>query len=511
MVCSEGLVSVWSVPLLNADERKIIPGGPQPRNTLSRAAFPTGPAVNRKTAPNPRNGTQHALAVEIHKGGNVNSTSKTREQDEALPSPPSAKRRKLDHQASQVSPASSGQTDPLDRLSPHAISFHASQGVSRAPSRAPSASANSQASGLPMKRNGSFEYRKVEEMMDSKPKSKKQRRSDNQNYQADHKLLPSSPKRSSMSDPIDISGDESHITKTKPRAALRPTYQGTARQPPPTVNGTKSNSSRSLKDRVHPAQSPYFNQPGLPTPRANGNVKQKLISQNVSREKSPGLAQKFVATDGTRRGSDVNASSDADELQSAPTTVGQNADPGAVFTVKEMRLNSPSKHSSSTLKATPPMHDLTVLPPSTIKSDFSSSNAQSRNGGRPTRSAPRDQEAKPPWSVALAAISLPGALFTADDLGLVYDQKQGEYYIQRHGSAIRTPYSSLQIQPMKLNKILWERTGTKVRLESSRSGTEDNVLDLEFASERDLSDLLRRLQNSKSVPFSVVAKPGYVV
>lgn len=514
VACSETLVPVWSLILFNADGRKIIPRGPQPRNTLSRPPFSAGTAVNRKTVPNARGGTQHALAVEVHKGSNVNSTPKTIERDETLPTPPSAKRQKVDRQAS---PASSGQTDPLDQISPHAISFHASQGTNQRPSRAPSASANSQVSGLPavclvpMKRNGSFEYRKVEDMMDSKPKTKKQRRSDNRNHRADLDLLPSSPKRSSMSNPIDISGDESQTNHTNPKEASRPAYRGTARQPPLTVKETKSNTSRLLTE---PTQSPYFNKPRLPAPRANGNVKQKLIAQNSTREKSPGLAQQFVAVDGTRRGSDVNASSDADELQSAPTTVGQNADPDAVFTVRDMRSNSPSKHSSSsTLQTTSPRDELAICMPSTVKSDFASSNTiKSRNGGRSSRPMHPDQEAKPPWSVALAAISLPEDRSKNEDLGLVYDERLNEYYIQRSGSRIRTPHNSLRIQPQKLNRILWEQAGVRVRLESSRSGTEDNVLDLEFVSERDVQDLLCRLQESK--PHSllkVISRTRYVM
>ena len=344
--------------------------------------------------------------------------------------------------------------------------------------------------------------------MDSKPKSKKRRQGDNRKHHANLDLLPSSPQRLSMSIPIDISGDESQITSTNSKEASRPTYRGTARQPPPTSNGTRANTSKSLKERANPTQSPHFNKPGLPAPRSNGNVKQKLVSQNSTREKSPGLAQKFVAADGTRRGSDVNASSEADELQSAPTTVGQNADPDAVFTAKDMRPNSPSKHSSSTLKATSSTDDLAVLAPSTIKSDFPSSNTKSRNGGRPSRPVLLDKEAKPPWSVTLAAISLPGRLYRNEDLGLVYDEKQKDYHIRERGERIQTRHSSLRIQPPKLLKIMWEKNGVRVRLESSRSGTEDNVLDLEFASERDVQDLLHRLQNSKAL--SVHSKNEYV-
>lgn len=346
--------------------------------------------------------------------------------------------------------------------------------------------------------------------MDSNPKSKKQRHNDNRNYPGDHVLLPSSPqKRSSMSNPIDISGDESQTNNTKSTEALRPAYRGTARQPPPISNGTKSNTSESLKERARPTQSPYFDKAGLAANRANGNAKQKLSTRTLHREDSPGLAHKFVAADGRRRGSDVNASSDVDELQSAPTTVGQNADPDAVFTVKEMRSNSPSKHSSSTLKASTPSDDFATYAPSTIKSDFPSSNPKSQHSGRTTHPAPLDQEANPPWSVALAAISFPGRLYKNDDLGLVHDPKQKEYYIQRQGFMIESSHSTLRIRPQKLVKVLWENPGKRVRLESSRSGTEDNVLDLEFKVERDVSSLLQKLQDSK--PFAVIGKSRYVI
>lgn len=506
MVCLERLVPLRLATLSYADGRKIVPGGPQPRNTLSRSTFATGSGINGKTAPNPRGETQHALAVELHKGSNVHSVSNAYESDEFLPTPPSAKRRKLDRQAS---PASSDQTDPLDQISPHAISFHTSQDISHHPSRAPSASAISQASNHPLKRNGSFEYRKIERMMDSNPKPKKQRHSENRNYAANHTLLPLSPqKRSSMSNPIDISGDESQPTKAKSQAASHSSYRGTARQPPPTSNGIKSNTSETFKERAKLTQSPYFDKARPNTNRANGNVKQTIGTLTLSKESSPGLAKKFVAADGRRRGSDVNVSSDADELQSAPTTVGQNADPDAVFTVKEMRSNSPSKQSSMTLKASTPTDNLAIWPPSTVKSDFVGSNARSRSSGRPTRPVPNEQEAKPPWSVPLAAISFPGELFKNDDLGLVYDPKQEEYYIQMQGSPIKIGNNSLRIRPQKTVKVLWEMSGKKIRLESSRSGIEDNVLDLELALERDILILLENLQTSNS--FQVIGKSRYV-
>ena len=507
MLCSERLVPIRPATLSCADGRKIIPGGPKPKNTLSRSSFATGSGVNGKTAPNTGGKNQPTLAVEIHKGSNVHSVSNAYERDEFLPTPPSAKRRKLDRQAS---PASSDETDPLDQISPHAISFHTSQDISHHPSRAPSASAISQASNHPLKRNGSFEYRKVERMMDSNPKTKKQRHSENRNYAANHALLPSSPqKRSSMSNPIDISGDESQPTKPNSQEVSHSAYRGTARQPPPTSNSIKSNTSESLKERAKLTKSPYFDKPRPNTNRANGNVKRNISTQNLTKESSPGLAQKFVAADGRRRGSDVNASSDADELQSAPTTVGQNADPDAVFTVKEMRSNSPSKQSSLTLKAGNPTDDLAIWPPSTVKSDFVGSNARSRSSGRPTRSVPNEQEAKPPWSVPLAAISFPGELFKNDNLGLVYDPKHEEYYIQMQGSPIKSGHNSLRIRPQKIVKVLWERSGKRIRLESSRSGIEDNVLDLELALERDIPSLLDKLQTSNS--FQVIGKSRYVV
>ena len=507
MLCSERLVPVRSTTISCADGRKIIPGGPQPRNTLSKSSFATGSGVHGKTAPNPRGKTQHALAVEIHKGDNVKSVSNAYERDEFLPTPPSAKRRKLERQAS---PASSDQTDPLDQISPHAISFHTSQNISHHPSRAPSASAISQASNHPLKRNGSFEYRKVERMMDSNPKTKKQRHSENRNYAANHALLPSSPqKRSSMSNPIDISGDESQPTKSNLQEASHSAYRGTARQPPPASNAIKTSTSETLKERAKPTKSPYFDKPRLNTNRANGDVKQNISTRSLTKESSPGLAQKFVAADGRRRGSDVNASSDADELQSAPTTVGQNADPDAVYTVKEMRSNSPSKQSSLTLKASTPTDDIAIWPPSNVKSDFVGSNARSRNSGRPTRPVPNEQEAKPPWSVPLAAISFPGELFKNDDLGLVYYPKQEEYYIHMQGSPIEIGHNSLRIRPQKIVKVLWEESGKRIRLESSRSGIEDNVLDLELALVRDVSMLLQKLQMSNS--FQVIGKSRYVV
>ena len=430
--------------------------------------------------------------------------SKTYERNETLPTPPSAKRRKLDRQAS---PASSDETDPLDQISPHAISFYAGKPTGQILSRAPSTTADSQTSGRTMKRSGSFEYRLVEALMDSNPKSKKQRHSDNRNYPADHVLLPSSPsKRPSTTNPIDISRDETRPTATILDEACHPRSRDTARQPTHIIKSLKSNTFNPLKARANRTQSPYFDKSTFPKTRENFNVEQKTSAQIFDRESSPGLASKFIAVDGTRRGSDINASSDADEIQSAPTTVGQNADPDAVFTVKEIHPSSPTKHSSSALRPSTPASDLPRLAPSIIKPSFASSNTK-RSSGRASCPRPQDQEAKPPCSVALAAISLPGNLLKDCDLGLVYDRKEQEYHVQLRGSTIRSTHSSLRIRPRKLVKVTWEKSGKRVRLESSRSGTEDNILDLELGFERDVPDLLKQIQ--KSYSFSVIGKSRY--
>ena len=344
--------------------------------------------------------------------------------------------------------------------------------------------------------------------MDSNPKTMRQRYNDNRNYQADHILLPSSPtKHSSISHPPDLSGDQpkSTIIDTSDQT-VRPVYRGTARQPPNIVNEIRSNTSKKLKERPGPIRSPYFDNDGSPRIRANGNVKEMKNAQLFNREHSAGLANKFVAVDGTRRGSDVHASSDADEIQSLPTTVGQNADPGAIFTVKEIRPNSPLRQSFSILTTNTDADEHSRLAPSIIKPSFTSSDAK-RSIGRPSRAAQQNKEAKPPWSVSLTAISLPPKLLKDDDLGLVYDQKQNEYYIQLRGSSITSTHGSLRIRPQKLVKVLWEQSGNRLRLESSRSGTEDNILDLEFAHERDITVLLERL--GKSGSLMIMGKSRY--
>lgn len=54
--------------------------------------------------------------------------------------------------------------------------------------------------------------------------------------------------------------------------------------------------------------------------------------------------------------------------------------------------------------------------------------------------------------------------------------------------------TSFRIQPDKLQTISWGTSGGKARFASSKSGSVDNVLDIEFRKEKDLSELVEKLQ-----------------
>lgn len=413
--------------------------------------------------------------------------------DELNLAQPSAKRQKTTH---PVSSPRSGLSDPLDQLPPDFIHF----GPNHSQSTNGALSIHSQGSGFQIKRTGTSvgslpEFKNVERMMDSNPKNRKNKRGkDSQTSKHDPKLLPSSPKSTSVNHPIDISGDDEVKEVDSIPAVIPPRrYQGTARNPPLTVSGIqKPNISKAHQSRSTEKRSPYFNS-STPTIDINGKAKQWSIqpaSQSLTGEPTERLAQQFVATDGKRRGSDVNMSSDVDELSAVNTTVGNRADPNAIFSAKNPHLDSNSKDSSSTVRVTSPTKEDGGLPPSTVKpSIFVNGEPKSQISTRPSRG--RLREEKPPWAIDVAAVRIGSRLCqVTDGLALVYDARSQTYGLRKEGKA-----TSFGIQPDKLLRIIFGNSGRKVRFESAKTQHEESTLDLEFRKEKDVKEVVDKLSN----------------
>ena len=388
---------------------------------------------------------------------------------------PSVKRQKTKHQPSSPS-SSSSMDDALDTMHPGSVNFgppSQSQNGSRAPS------AHSQGSGpsLQMRRsassNGSLqEYKRVESLMSSDPRStKRQRRRNSKNQQQNHDL----PGPSTISNPIDISGDDEMIMNSKPTTAPRVPHQGTMRKPPSTASAP--NTSKLLQGPSTGKQSPLFSQ----SSHVIGKMKQKLSQSMAGGEPDGMLAEKFVQIDGKRRGSDVNMSSDLDELQNGGDTVRHLAN---------SRQSSPIKGTTLTLKATPSTELSEGLPESNIKpTNWAKTEPKDRDDARARDIIGRVRERTPSWAIDIAAISYAGETINDTALGLVYNDTNRFYAVKCKGKP-----TSFRIQPDKLQTISWGTSGGKARFASSKSGTVDNILDIELRKEKDLSELVEKLQ-----------------
>ena len=393
---------------------------------------------------------------------------------------PSAKRQKTKHQ--QSSPSSSlSIIDPLDNEVPGSISFGTySQSASRAPS------VHSRRSSFQLRRSSSstgslHEHKNIERMMNSDPISKKRQRRLNNN----NSKLHSPSLNMSYSNPIDLSADDEDMdVDFVPPADSQVPYQGTMRKDDPTAR--HSFPSQATLDQSTGERSPYFPS----TTGTNGTLRQqqtRSATEDHNGDQSRRLADMFIPIDGLRRISDVAMSSDLDELQEGGNTVGHTTDTNINLSTTRSRQTSPVKVSTSASKRMSSPEVDQGLPESNIKpSTFASEETklQKRAHGLKTRV----QEKKSRWAVDLAAVGLGGEFNERPGMSLVYEENDGFYAVYREGQS-----TSIGIRVDKLQKIQWADAGGKVRFLSSKSGNEENMLDLQFPSDKDATMLVKRL------------------
>lgn len=392
---------------------------------------------------------------------------------------PPSKRQKTAHQAIHSSRSSS--VDELLDYVAEAVNFIPSQRSSQDQSIR---SLNSQGSGPQMKKIGPFsEHRNLERMMDSTPGKKGKRKT------PQHHGLPSSPELSTVSTTGNIAGCHNlDLAETNVHTAPRSPYKGTARQPTLNSRALKVNSSDPVQSLSTGNRSPYFDQPLMSAHHTNGTSNQqnsKTHNEHGHDGTTAKLADTFIATDGKRRGSDPLISSDIDELQLG-TTVGLHPDEKALSSIQRSRKSSPSKASLDICIPAEPSEDM-ELDPSTIRPTRFESMTKHSGGARSDGGRPRERKA--PWAIGVAAVSTGGEIASPNDMALVHDEKNGSYVLMRDGRPL-----PVSVQLQKLQKIFWAPSSHKVRFMSSKTGTEDNVIDLEFRKEKDVADLVGKLQ-----------------
>ena len=395
------------------------------------------------------------------------------------PVSPSAKRQKTKHQPSSPSSPLSV-IDPLDNEAPGSIFFGTlSQSASRAPS------VHSRRSSFQLRRSSSStgslqEHKTIERMMNSDPISKKKPRRLNNNSQQHHNHL----SNMSYSDPIDLSGDDEEMdVDYLPTAESHIPYQQTMRRDDPPPRHTYS--SQTTQGPSAGKRSPYF--PSIT--RANGTSKheQTRSATEDHNEDQRRLNEMFIPVNGLRRTSDVAMSSDLDELQEGGNTVGHTADTNISLSTVRSRQSSPANFSKSASKRLSSTEFDQGLPESNIRpSTFATEKSTTQKRAQELRT--RVREKRRPWAVEVAALGCAGVFLEQPGMSLVYDEHKSIYTVNSNGQQ-----TSIQIRPDKLQKIQYAEAGGKVRFLSSKSGNEENTLDLQFASDKDAVVLVNRL------------------
>ena len=475
-----------------AEHQQLPNGGPRPTNTLNRSN-------NLPDIRNSRNSTlkdlaskQKALNLTAIRGDNVLSKTPDPDLSNGFSGLPSAKRRKVDSASSRST--SSGSVDEAFK----SITGDQYRAIANQPREPRNSIEGRRRDFIPRTRPslGVDEYYRVENMMRSGSERPKKMRDPIKNTapegqsfsNASSPLLDALSRRNSM---IAVDDEE-----TEPVPVSYP-------QRSPTAKNVAQPQLNDASKEQHPASSielsPYFSKPSNRTPNL-GSWKAKLDKPDLQIKTAPQnvrLSSQFVQADGKRRGGQLPTSS-PDELTFG-TTVGNQTDPKIVSPHKRARTESSSKTSSSTLKLPVLNESPVTMEPSNIRaSKFTATSSHKKNR--------LSQETPAEWAIDLIAVNHAGigSDGRSQDLGLVYDTKSDTYKIYQQGSPLISSGVALKIIPQKLCKILWEEGGRKIHFMSSRIGNEDNVLQIEVATEKNMLDLLARVQRKNAL--SVVGK-----
>lgn len=413
--------------------------------------------------------------------------------DSSFPDERRAKRQKLEPQwNSQNSPHIVDESDDADQLMTD--DFVDIRHVSAAPQDAKALETKpfvGRGSSKPTAQNGTWsvgvkEFKNLQKSMDSSLPNHKKRRNMEKRIARGNSGTPRSSLASSRSDPIELLDSRMVV-----RPAVTIPYQGIvdsyASEHNQVVIGREAR--RSTAER-----SPHF-----PIPNAAASPEEReLVTASVNDEPASTesrLRDQYRDTDGRKRNSMDHSSSD--ELVTAESNT---------------RALSPVKTARSQTPVQIPQHD---SPGSCLVEDDSNNLEQIQSNIRPstftnagktptrpkTRKHPSNnlEESSAPWSIPIAAYSLQGLRHRSDSLGLVYNEKAKAYEIHQSGQNLARSNPELRIQPTKLQRIVWELEGTKMRFQSSKTGNFDPVLDIELSCERDVQMLNAVLQSSDSM------------
>ena len=436
-------------------------------NTLSMSsALP--PQTRPHTQFARQHGIQHGpqkLALDVSRGFNVR-TNEVEELDENFSVPQSVKRQKVVHPNS----VSSISSESVDELPADSVRYSGRAGKSPATSQRSQfqdTSVETQ-SGVGM----ASEFGGLEDMMNSrKVQPKKFSRLRN----ASSPLMKRFPKNRS----VEVVSDDDQTMATNG------SYGGDNTKPPESQHLELPHHTRTGNERMSlsKSHSPYF--------------LQNTDHSRAATKDEQNLNKKFVASNGARRGNQDYLSSD--ELD-GPATIGQHADVIPLSPDKRRSTISPKKTAPVTQSngSTP---EEQPVEPSIIKPTRFTSQTPSRAAVKHKEDFDKDYLSgkRYPWAVPLTAVNLPGQeLHMSSDMRLVYDKEEHFYFVMEGDHPLRVAGSRLEVHTQGLQKIWWEKDGKRARFESSKRGATDHILDLEFASEKDTSLIIKRLQTQST-------------
>ncbi|KAG8529774.1 uncharacterized protein KY384_005255 [Bacidia gigantensis] len=451
-------------------------GGPRPRNTLDTNNSLPNVRKARDSAHNTLFSKPNQLPTQYFRGSNIGRQLSA--ESSSCSHQPTAKRRKIERVANSASPVSDVSVeDPMKGQPPDDLIIIAkSPSMSRTPSGSGQQLAQRQLNGT---FGGVNEYRAVEETMNStKIKRRKQRRRSNKSHSSGIELSGSSSPHSGVQTSIgqingqvDFTGGEDELSDAVPGDK---TDHLSMSSPKPTVLQRQHNDMQQHDLQNGTETSKYFSTEVSKRLRRSPE-KPKLTSNTPTRDLR--LNSIFVGINGKNRGLQSSTAS-PDELASG-TTVGRRADRNIESPTKTMR-NAVGTHTNSARLIRLPAKE-NDIPPAKFQ----------------TKRLVKEREAPESFAVGITSINLPG-LEDLRSLGLSHHPKEDIYNVIHNGGTLKYSGSGCQVIRSKLQKIVYEMRGKRIRFESSLVGGAKGTLEIQLSRVEDMDPLLKHLERKDS-------------
>ena len=333
------------------------------------------------------------------------------------------------------------------------------------------------------------EYNNIEKLMNSNPKkARKSKRGIYHGSQSVHNgsNTPMSSAASIKSDSLELLDDED-----RQKSRTKPSDQDTVMFSPSGKHFNSTDAQSGRPGLGSGESSPHFLPAKQPksTFEVNRGTNQaragKIDQENDPREN---LGDQFRDIHGQKRG--VMDPISSDELAAPDITVkgALPAKPAPPKSPLKMSWSNDNAAASFEEDVQPGLAQSNIRPAEFTIRDHTKKVLKSSQ-----YSKNRPQETPPQWGVSLTSYILQGERHRGN-LGLVFDDNMGTYDVIQDGKSVAQEHAELRLWPEKLLKIQWASSGGSIRFHSSRSGTVDNVLDVEVSSEREAGELVKRLR-----------------